>query len=176
MCSAFQPLLDGKDYGRPKAHSLRRVLVCRMFHGQTPLSRPASCPMEQPAKDARAWEPAPPCPTRSSAQQVASRCEVKHVIVFTHKVGPTLHLNSQHRDCSRRSGEDSPLREGKDPQIFLKKPFHPCLSLSLRRPVHPETLSLFSRHLCPRGLRRQGPNLHATAEPPSHSQEVLPES
>lgn len=176
MCSAFQPLLDGKDYGRPKAHSLRRVLVCRMFHGQTPLSRPASCPMEQPAKDARAWEPAPPCPTRRSAQQVASRCEVKHVIVFTHKVGPTLHLNSQHRDCSRRSGEDSPLREGEDPQIFLKKPFHPCLSLSLRRPVHPETLSLFSRHLCPRGLRRQGPNLHATAEPPSHSQEVLPES
>lgn len=58
---------------------------------------------------------------------MAGRCWVTAVIFFTHKVRLTLHLNSQHSDCSRRSGQDSPLAGGGGTQILLKKTFDPHL-------------------------------------------------
>ena len=71
-----------------------------MFHGQTPLPRPASCLAEQGQLEVRGhWDkprPTLPCLMRNSAEQVAGRCWVSGVIFSTHKVKLTLHVNSPH--------------------------------------------------------------------------------
>lgn len=47
VAPAFQPPPDGRDYGGPKAYSLRRVLAYCMFRGQTLLPKSASCLAER---------------------------------------------------------------------------------------------------------------------------------
>lgn len=97
--------------------------------------------------------------------------------------------------CSQRSGEDSQedslrlswlehgeraLRpeslKGEGPQILVQKAFDPA-SVALSEQTTPTEAQppCFSALLAsqPNGPRRQGPNLLAVADPPSHSQEVL---
>lgn len=47
VAPAFQPPPDGRDYRRPKAYSLGRVLAYCMFHEQTLLPKPANCLAER---------------------------------------------------------------------------------------------------------------------------------
>lgn len=64
VAPAFQPPPDGRDYRGPKAHSLGRVSVYQMFHGQTLLPGPASCLAEQGQRRVRGHrdKPRPACP------------------------------------------------------------------------------------------------------------------